>query len=191
MEQKKTTDEHEDLGIVSVNTRTSTAGQTAGKLVFLVVVGSVMVIGLLMAMNQWQAHRTAEAAQEEQAEKVENKPAQVGPKRVFDQDPVYQPHKGSSPNAKSRAHAASLTPGTVVPGAEQGLNEHGRSMPLGQGTGGGRQPGTARPSRFGGEAILAGTNQPTAPATQHRQDAGAEAAITLVRDLLGIHDPPI
>jgi len=186
MEQKATTEEHEDLGIVSVNKRTGTPGQTAGKLVFLVVVGSVLVIGLLMGMNQWRATRTAEAAQEEQAAKVENKPAQVGPKRVFDQDPLYQPHK-SSTTGKSRSHAASLQPGMIVPGSEQGLNEHGRpnSFVNGNGTGGGRQPGTTRASRFGGEAILANTNQPTGPATQHRPDAGAEAALTLVRDLLG------
>ena len=185
MEQKTTTDEKDELGIVSVNKRTGTPGQTVGKLAFLVVVGSVMVIGLLMGMNQWRATRTAEAASEEQAAKVENKPAQVGPKRVFDQDPVYQPHKSSSTTGKGKSHVASLQPGMIVPGLEQGLNENGRPMPLGQGTGGGRQAGTSRSSRFGGEAILANTNQPTAPATQHRQDAGAEAAITLVRDLLG------
>ena len=185
MEQKETTDEKDELGIVSVNKRTGTPGQMAGKLVFLVVVGSVMVIGLLMAMNQWRATRTAEAASVEQAAKVENKPAQVGPKRIFDQDPVYQPHKGNSTTGKSRAHAASLQPGMIVPGMEQGSNENGRSMPLGNGTGGGRQPGSARASRFGGEAILANTHAPSAPATQHRQEAGAEAAITLVRDLLG------
>ena len=185
MEQKKTTDENDELGIVSVNRRTGTPGQAVGKLAFLVVVGSVLVIGLLMGMNQWRATRTAEAASEEQAAKVENKPAQVGPKRVFDQDPVYQPHRGSSATGKGRAHASSLQPGMIVPGSEQGLNEHGRPMPLGQGTGGGRQSGSARASRFGGEAILAGTNASTGPATQHRQDAGAEAAITLVRDLLG------
>ena len=180
MEQKKTTDQNEDLGIVSVNKRTGTPGQWAGKLVFLVVVGSVMVIGLLMGMNQWRATRTAEAAQEEQAAKVENKPAQVGPKRVFDQDPVYQLHKGSSTTGRSRSHASSFQPGM-----EQGLHDHGRPIAIENGTGGGRQQGTARASRFGGEAILAGTNQPTAPATQHPQAAGAEAAITLVRDLLG------
>ena len=184
MQQNKTTDEKEDLGIVSVNKRTGTAGQRAGKLVFLVVVGSVLVIGLLMGMNQWRATRTAEAAQEEQAAKVENKPAQVGPKRVFDQDPVYQPHTGSSRTGKGRSHSASLTSGNVASGEEHGLNETGRPMPLGQGTGGGRQLGTARASRFGGEAILAGTNPP-GPATQHSQTPGAEAAITLVRDLLG------
>jgi type IV secretion system protein VirB10 len=182
MEQKNTTDEHDDLGIVSVNKRTGTPGQTAGKLVFLVVVGSVMVIGLLMGMNQWRATRTAEAASEEQAAKVENKPAQVGPKRVFDQDPVYQPHKSSSATSKGSSHAASLQPGMNLPGVEQGSNEIGRP---GQGTGGGRQAGSTRASRFGGEAILANTNQPTGPATQHPQAAGAEAAITLVRDLLG------
>ena len=186
MEQKKTTtDEKDELGIVSVNKRTGTPGNTVGKLVFLVVVGSVMVIGLLMGMNQWRATRTAEAASEEQAAKVENKPAQVGPKRVFDQDPVYQLHKGNSTTGKGRAHAASLQPGMSVPGLEQGLNENGRPIALGQGTGGGRQTGSARASRFGGDAILAGTNAPTGPATQHRQDAGAEAALTLVRDLLG------
>ena len=180
MEQKQTTDGNDELGIVSVNKRTGTAGQTAGKLVFLVVVGSVMVIGLLMALNQWRATRTAEAAQEEQAAKVENKPAQVGPKRVFDQDPVYQSHKGSSATGKGRSHASSFQPGL-----EQGLHDHGRPMSLGNGAGGGRQAGPSRASRFGGEAILAGTNQLTAPTTQHRQEAGAEAAITLVRDLLG------
>ena len=185
MEQKTTTDEKDELGIVSVNKRTSTPGNTVGKLIFLVVVGSVMVIGLLMGMNQWRATRTAEAASEEQAAKVENKPAQVGPKRVFDQDPAYQPHKRSSSSGKAKSHGASLTSGNFVPGMEQGLNETGRPMPLGQGAGGGRQPGSARASRFGGEAILAGANQPTGLATQHRPDAGAEAALTLVRDLLG------
>jgi type IV secretion system protein VirB10 len=180
MEQKKTTDEKDELGIVSVNTRTGAVGNTAGKLVFLVVVGSVMVIGLLMGMNQWRATRTAEAAQEEQAAKVENKPAQVGPKRVFEQDPIYQPHKSSSTTGKSRSHASSFQPGM-----EQGLHEHGRPVALENGTGGGRQAGSARASRFGGEAILANTHAPSAPATQHPQAAGAEAAITLVRDLLG------
>ena len=185
MEQKQTTEGNDELGIVSVNKRAGTAGQTAGKLVFLVVVGSVMVIGLLMGMNQWRATRTAEAAQEEQAAKVENKPAQVGPKRVFDQDPLYQPHRSSSATGKGKSHAASLQPGMMVPGLEQGANEMGRPMSLGNGTGGGRQPGSTRASRFGGEAILANTNQPSAPAAQHPQAAGAEAALTLVRDLLG------
>ena len=185
MEEKKTTDEKDDLGIVSVNKRTGAVGNTAGKLVFLVVVGSVLVIGLLMAMNQWRATRTAEAAQEEQTAKVENKPAQVGPKRVFDQDPVYQPHKGSSATGKGRPHAASLTAGNFVPGMEPGLHDHGRPMSLGNGAGGGRPSGPSRASRFGGDAILANTNQLTGPATQHPQAAGAEAAITLVRDLLG------
>lgn len=184
MEQKPMTDENDELGIVSVNKRTGTPGQTAGKLLFLVMVGSVMVIGLLMAMNQWHASRTSEAASEEQAAKVENKPAQVGPKRVFDQDPVYQPHRGSSTTGKNKSRAASLMPGTVVPGLEHGPNEMGRPIPRGMGTGGGRQPGTAHPSRFAGDAILANTHASTGPATQHRQDAGAEAAITLVRDLL-------
>ena len=179
MEQKTTTtDEKDELGIVSVNKRSGTPGQMAGKLVFLVVVGSVLVIGLLMAMNQWRATRTAEAAQEEQAAKVENKPAQVGPKRIFDADPVYQPHRGSSGKGKSRAAA-------LTSRVEPGPNETGRPMALGQGSGGGRQAGSARASRFGGEAILANTHTASASATQHRQEAGAEAAITLVRDLLG------
>ena len=98
MEQKPMTEVHDELGIVSVNKQIGTPGQTVGKLVFLVVIGSVMVIGLLMGMNQWHASRTAEAASEEQAAKVENKPAQVGPKRVFESDPLYQPHNISSDN---------------------------------------------------------------------------------------------
>ena len=184
MEQKQTTDEKDDLGIVSVNTRAGGPGQMAGKLVFLVVVGSVLVIGLLMAMNSWRATRTAEAASEEQAAKVENKPAQVGPKRIFDQDPLYQPHRGVSTTGKGRAQASSLQPG-MAPGMEQGSHEMGRPMPLGHGTDGERASRTTRTSRYGGEAILAGTTQPTGPQTQHPQAAGAEAAITLVRDLLG------
>ena len=184
MEQKQTTDEKDDLGIVSVNTRAGGPGQMAGKLVFLVVVGSVLVIGLLMAMNSWRATRTAEAASEEQAAKVENKPAQVGPKRIFDQDPLYQPHRGASTTGKGRAQASSLQPG-MAPGMEQGSHEMGRPMPLGHGTDGERASRTTRTSRYGGEAILAGATQPTGPATQQRQDAGAQVAMTLVRDLLG------
>ena len=185
MEQKSTIEEHDELGIVSVNKRSGTPGQIAGKLVFLVVVGSVMVIGLLMGMNQWHASRTAEAASEEHAAKVENKPAQVGPKRVFDSDPLYQPHNSSSTTGKRTSRAASLVPGTVVPRLEHGPNEMGGPIRRGMEAGGGRQAGTARASRFAGDAILANTHASTGPATQHRQDAGAEAAITLVRDLLG------
>ena len=185
MEQKKTTDENDELGIVSVNKRSGTPGQMAGKLLFLVVVGSVLVIGLLMAMNTWRATRTAEAASEELAAKVENKPAQVGPKRVFDQDPLYQPHKRSSPSGKSRSHSASLTPGSFDPGLEHGFNESGRPMSLGNGTSGGRGAGSARASRFAGEAILANTQTATGPSTQRAQPTDTEAAIALVRNLMG------
>ena len=185
MEQKSTIEGHDELGIVSVNKRTGTPGQTAGKLVFLVVVGSVMVIGLLVGMNQWHASRTAEAAQEEQAAKVENKPAQVGPKRVFDSDSSISLAKFPRQLASAHLLRPPSLPGTVVPGLDHGPNEMGGPVPRGMGTGGGRQTGTARASRFAGDAILANTHASTTPATQHRQDAGAEAAITLVRDLLG------
>lgn len=185
MEQKVATDGRDELGIVSVNHRAGALGNRAGKLGLLIVVGLIMMVGLLMALNKWTAHRTAEAAKEEQAAKVENRPAQVGPKRVFDSDPVYQPHRGSTATGKGQAHPASLTSRMVVPGVEHGQNESGQSMRFGTGSDGGRQPGSRRQSRFGGEAILASTHAPTGPATQHPQATGPEAAISLVRDLLG------
>ena len=187
MEEKTMTEGKEELGIVSVNNRSGAAGHTAGKIVFVVILGSVVLIGLLMGMNKWKANRKAEASKEEQAAKIENKPAQVGPKRVFDSDPVYQPNKGSSTASKGGSQAASLTPGMIVPGVENGPNEIGRPIPLvnGSGKGGGTQPGTQQPSRFGGDAILASSNAPSGPRTQHAQATGAEAAISLVRDLLG------
>ncbi len=184
MEQKVATEGRDELGIVSVNHRAGALGNRAAKLGFVVVVGSVMMIGLLMALNKWTAHRTAEAAKEEQAAKVENRPAQVGPKRVFDPDRVYQPLKGSSATSKGQAHPASLTSRMVVPRVENGQNESGQSIPFGTGRDGGRQPGSRRQSRFGGEAILASTQGTTGPATQHLQATGPEAAISLVRDLL-------
>ena len=177
MEQKATTEGTEELGIVSVNHRAGALGNRAGKLGFLVVVGSVIMIGLLMAMNKWNAHRTAEAAKEEQAAKVENRPAQVGPKRVFDSDRLSQPHKSSSALGKGQAHTASLTSRMVVPGVEHSQNQMGQLLPVGTGRDAGRQPGTRRQSRFGGEAILASTHAPTALATQHLQATGPEVAI--------------
>jgi len=185
MEQKAATEVGDELGIVSVNHRAGALGNRAGKLGFLVVVGLVLMIGLLMALNKWTAHRTAEAEKEEHAAKVENKPAQVGPKRVFDPDRMSPPHKASSSMGKGQAHPASLTSRMVVSGMENGQIESGQSMPYGTGRDGGKQPGSRRQSRFGGEAILASTHAPTGPATQHLQTTGPEAALSLVRDLLG------
>ena len=70
MEQNVATDGSGELGIVSVNHRAGALGHRAAKLGFLVVVGLVLMIGLLMALNKWTAHRTAEAEKEEHAAKV-------------------------------------------------------------------------------------------------------------------------
>src|SRR5689334_14858328 len=74
-------------GIVSVNHQASSTSQTAARVAFLVVMAIVLVVGLVFAANTYSAKRKAEATQEERAAKVENKPAQVGLKRVFETDP--------------------------------------------------------------------------------------------------------
>jgi type IV secretion system protein VirB10 len=187
MEEKTTAEPKEELGIVSVNTRSGKAGNTFGKVAFVVVVGSVIVIGLLMGVNKWKANRKADAAKEEQAAKVENKPAQVGPKRVFETDSVFSPTKATSATGKGGSSAALLDRGVIVPAVEIGADEIGRPIPLvnGNGRGGTAQPATPVASRFGGDAILASTSAPNAPRTQHLSATGPEAAISLVRDLLG------
>ena len=74
-------------GIVSVNHQASGRNETAARVALLVVMAIVLVVGLVFAANTYSAKRKAEATQQERAAKVENKPAQVGLKRVFETDP--------------------------------------------------------------------------------------------------------
>ncbi len=116
----------EDLGIVSVNDRAGGANQTAARALFLVVMAVVVVLGLVLAANTWNAKRKAEATKEEQASKVENKPAQVGLKRVFETDPVL-PSMRVARFATNRSSAASADQGAMGSAMENGLDERGRS----------------------------------------------------------------
>ena len=176
----------EDLGIVSVNDRAGGANQTAARAIFLIVMAVVVVLGLVLAANTWHAKRKAEAANEEQAAKVENKPAQVGLKRVFETDPVL-PLTRVTRFATNRSAVASVGPSGMGPAIETGTDEHGRltALATGGGRGSGAATGKSAHSRFGGEAILANThaNGMTVPRTQ-LPGTGPEAAIALVRDLL-------
>ena len=79
-------------GIVSVNHQAGGRNEMAARVAFLVVMAIVLVVGLVFAANTYSAKRKAEATQEERAAKVENKPAQVGLKRVFETDPPQPQH---------------------------------------------------------------------------------------------------
>ncbi len=171
-----------DQGIVSVNRQASGANHTA-RITVLIVTAIVVVLGLVFTANTLNAKRKAEATQEEQAMKVENKPAQVGLRRVFETDPLPP------------ANMATLTRPTnsrnILPrhGMPQDLNSSAdisQSMALSPASERSNAPSLSRPlqSRFGGEVLLtnnsSGTNVPRTP----QAATGPEAAISLVRELL-------
>lgn len=180
MEQTSAGETPHEPGIVSVNTHAGASGHSVARGVFLIIVGAIIIIGVLMGINAWNASRKADRAKEEQAAKAVNQPAQVGPRRVFDTDPAPSSRATGSQNlAKS--------PSIIVPGVELGPEDVARPIPLvGQG-GGPRGDQTSAPvSRFGGEAILtsASTGAPasrTPPVVDHSQDA----TVSLVRELIG------
>ncbi|HBR48480.1 MAG TPA: hypothetical protein DEA71_00170 [Nitrospira sp.] len=170
-------------GIVSVNHQASGRNETAARVAFLVVMAIVLVVGLVFAANTYSAKRKAEATQEERAAKVENKPAQVGLKRVFETDPP--------PSQNTRAVLRS-TKNTPVASAD-----HGMRSSLDRGIDDGSRPLALAPdqtpenlsvsrrsaSRFGGEVLV--TNSPASDNPRIQPvGTGPDAAISLVRELL-------
>ena len=114
-----------DQGIVSVNRHVSGMNQTA-RISVLIVMAIVVVLGLVFTANTLNATRKAEATKEEQAMKVENKPAQVGLRRVFETDPLPPQQTaalrstGTSP-VSSTNHAMRSPP-------DRGLDDGNRPM---------------------------------------------------------------
>ncbi len=170
-------------GIVSVNHQAGGRNETAVRVAFLVVMAIVLVVGLVFAANTWSAKRKAEATQEERAAKVENKPAQVGLKRVFETDPL--PHQNTAAMVRSTSQSP-VTSADQVMGSprDQGIDDGSRALALAPDTTRGNPSLSRRSSsRFDGEVIV--TNSPASdiPRTQ-QAGTGPDAAISLVRELL-------
>lgn len=170
-------------GIVSVNHQAGGRNEVTARVAFLVVMAIVVIMGLVFAANTWSAKRKAEATQEERAAKVENKPAQVGLKRVFDTDPLPSQHTTALVRSSSTSPVASA--------------DHVMRSPLDKGISDGSRPTALVPdqtqgnpslskraaSRFGGEIIVA--NSPASDGARTQQvGTGPDAAISLVRELL-------
>ncbi len=173
-------------GIVSVNHQAASGrNETAARVAFLVVMAIVLVVGLVFAANTYSAKRKAEATNEERAAKMENKPAQVGLKRVFetDRDPLAPQHTTTLVRSTSQSPVAS-NDHTMRSSLDRGIDDGSRPMALAPDQTQGNPSLSKRgSSRFGGEVIL--TNNPGAdiPRTQHTA-TGPDAAISLVRELL-------
>ena len=170
-------------GIVSVNHQAGCRNETAARVAFLVVMAIVLVVGLVFAANTYSAKRKAEATQEERAAKVENKPAQVGLKRVFETDPLPPQHTTSLARSTGTSPLASGDHMMRSP-RDRGIDDGSRPIALGPDETQGNPPLSRRSSsRFGGEVIV--TNSPASdiPRTQ-QAGTGPDAALSLVRELL-------
>lgn len=108
--------------IVSVNSRGGSANALLPKILFTTLVVGVALIGALVGVNKYRANKKAVEALTEQTAKNENKPAQVGQRRVFE----AQPPVGATADQSMGASAANgKTPlcsdgtiGTVMLGAD-------------------------------------------------------------------------
>ncbi len=169
-------------GIVSVNHQADGRNETAARVAFLVVMAIVLVVGLVFAANTYSAKRKADATQEEQAAKVENKPAQVGLKRVFETDPL-PPHTTALVRSTSQSPVASADRAMKSP-RDRGIDDGSRPMALGPDqTQGNPSLGRHSSSRFGGEVLV--TNSPASDSPRTPQaGTGPDAALSLVRELL-------
>lgn len=164
-----------DQGIVSVNRHASGTNHTA-RIAVLIVMAIVVVLGLVFTANTLNAKRKAEATNAEQAAKVENKPAQVGLRRVFetDLDPL-------APQQTAALRSTSKSPVSSI--------DHAMRSPIDRGIDDGSRPpgnpslGRRASSRFVGEVILTNNPGTDIPRTQ-QTGTGPDAAISLVRELL-------
>ena len=170
-------------GIVSVNHQAGGRNETAARVAFLVVMAIVLVVGLIFAANTWSAKRKAEATQEERAAKVENKPAQVGLKRVFETDPLPPQQTTALVRSTSQSPVASADHAMRSP-LDRAIDNRSRPMGLAPETAQGNSSlGRRSSSRFGGEILV--TNSPASDSPRTQQvGTGPDAAISLVRELL-------
>jgi len=170
-------------GIVSVNHQAGGRNETAARVAFLVVMAIVLVVGLVFAANTYSAKRKAEATQEERAAKVENKPAQVGLKRVFETDPLPPQNTTATVRSTSQSPVMSADHAMRSP-LDRGIDDGIRPMALASDqTPGNPSLGRRSSSRFGGEVLV--TNSPASDGARTQQTAtGPDAAISLVRELI-------
>ncbi len=170
-------------GIVSVNHHAGGRNETAARVAFLVVMAIVLVVGLVFAANTWSAKRKADATQEERAAKVENKPAQVGLKRVFETDPLPPQQTTALVRSTSQSPVASADHAMMSP-RDRGFDDRSRSIALAPDQAPGNPPlGRRSSNRFGGEVLV--TNSPASDSPRTQQvGTGPDAALSLVRELL-------
>lgn len=170
-----------DQGIVSVNRQASGTNQTA-RVAVLIVMAIVVLLGLVFTANTLNAKRKAEAIQEEQASKVENKPAQVGLRRVFETDPLPSQQTALA-QSTGKFPVTSTNPAMRSP-LDRGIDDRSRPMALAPDQTPGNPSLSKRgSSRFGGEVILTNNPGTDSPRTQ-QTGSGPDAAISLVRELL-------
>lgn len=170
-------------GIVSVNHQAGGRNETAARVVFLVVMAIVLVVGLVFAANTYSAKRKAEATNEERAAKVENKPAQVGLKRVFETDPFPPQQTTALVRSTSQSPVASADHLMGLP-RDRNIDDGSRPMALAPDqTPGNPSLGRRSSSRFGGEILVTNSPASDSPRTQ-QAGTGPDAALSLVRELL-------
>lgn len=174
------------MDIVSVN-ETGPGRNQVVKVVVAVVVACVLIVGSMMGMKQWQAHKQAAQAKEEQSDKTVNKPAQVAQRRTFDTDAVALHADVDMKGSRGRGRP-------VVPELEPLPGENERPIPLsGVPSANGSANGTAPMSRFGGDLILTSAASPTGPKTQHDELTPQNEALAMLRQLVNhrMNDGPM
>ncbi|MBS0150887.1 MAG: type IV secretion system protein VirB10 [Nitrospira sp.] len=170
-------------GIVSVNHQAGGRNETAARVAFLVVMAIVLVVGLVFAANTYSAKRKADATNEERAAKVENKPAQVGLKRVFETDSLPPQNIAATVRSTSQLPVASADHARRSP-LDRTIDDGTRAMGLAPDqTPGNPSPSRRASSRFGGEVLVTNSPASDSPRTQP-MGTGPDAAISLVRELL-------
>ncbi len=175
------------LDIVSVN-ETGPGSNQVVKVVVAVVVACVLIVGSMMGVRQWQAHKQAAQAKDEQSEKTVNKPAQVAQRRTFDTDTLAL-HAEATGGSRSRSRP-------VVPELEPLPGEDARPIPLSgvpAAASNGSANGTAPMSRFGGDLLLTSAASPAGPKTQHDELTPQNEALAMLRQLVNhrMNDGPM
>ena len=171
-------------GIVSVNHHGGGRNETAARVAFLVVMSIVLVVGLVFAANTWSAKRKADATQEERAAKVENKPAQVGLKRVFETDLNSLAPQSTTTLVRSTSQSPVASTDHAMRSLDRGIADENRPMALAPDMApGNTSVGRRASSRFGGEVLVTNSPASDSPRTPP-MGTGPDAAISLVRELL-------
>ncbi|OQW36199.1 MAG: hypothetical protein A4E19_00660 [Nitrospira sp. SG-bin1] len=176
------------MDIVSVN-ETGPGSNQVVKVVVAVVVACVLIIGSMMGVKQWQAHKQAAQAKDEQSDKTVNKPAQVAQRRTFDTDALALHADVDMKGSRGRGRP-------VVPELEPLPGEDARPIPLSgvpAASSNGSANGTAPMSRFGGDLILTSAASPTGPKTQHDELTPQNEALAMLRQLVNhrMNDGPM